>query len=107
MEDKKEGNVQSLGEKTLKFDCENGMEYRGFWVKIVFKVYGDKIGNESMSGVDGGEFVQGFGGEYISKHIENIRFDIIINMFPYTTKSMKCCVGDIFCLLNFMEKTIN
>lgn len=27
LEDKKEGNVQSLGEKTLKCGCVNGMEY--------------------------------------------------------------------------------
>ena len=25
LESEKEGSVQSLGEKTLKFDCENGM----------------------------------------------------------------------------------
>ena len=41
MEIQKEGSVQSLGEKTLKFDCEKGMEYHGFGVEIVFKVYGD------------------------------------------------------------------
>ena len=40
LEDKKEGSVQSLGEKTLKCGCENGMEYHHFWVEIVFKVYG-------------------------------------------------------------------
>ena len=27
LESEKEGSVQSLGEKTLKFDCEKGMEY--------------------------------------------------------------------------------
>ena len=29
LEVEKEVSVQSLREKTLKFDCENGMEYRG------------------------------------------------------------------------------
>ena len=58
-ETKKEGSVQSLREKTLKCDCVNGMEYHGFWVQIVFKVYGDKLGDKSISGIDGGEFVQG------------------------------------------------
>lgn len=40
LEDKKEGSVQSLTEKTLKFDCENGMEYH--WVRgnMIIKVYG-------------------------------------------------------------------
>ena len=54
LETEKERSVQSLGEKTLKFDCEKGMEYHDFWVKIVFKVYGGKIKNGSMSWVDGG-----------------------------------------------------
>ena len=40
LENEKEGSVQSLRENTLKFDCVKGMEYRDFWVKIVFKVYG-------------------------------------------------------------------
>lgn len=31
-----------------------------------------------------------------SKSIENTRFDIIINIFPYTAKSMKCCVREYF-----------
>ena len=69
LEVEKEVSVQSLREKTLKCDCVNGMEYHGFWVKIVFKVYGDKIKNGSMSGLDWGEFVQGFGGEYIVRMI--------------------------------------
>lgn len=44
LETEKEGSVQSLGEKTLKFDCENGMEYHDFWVEIVFKVWGGSTG---------------------------------------------------------------
>ncbi|NMF05755.1 hypothetical protein ACUH7Y_12310 [Clostridium beijerinckii] len=39
MEIEKEGSVQTLGEKTLKFDCINGIGYNYFGVKIVFKVY--------------------------------------------------------------------
>ena len=58
LEIQKEGSVQSLGEKTLKFDCVKGIGYHDFGVKIVFKVYGEKIKNGSMSGGDGGEFVQ-------------------------------------------------
>lgn len=45
------------------------MEYHGFWVKIVFKVYGRKFENGSISGVDGSEFVQGLGSEYIVRMI--------------------------------------
>ena len=41
LEVEKEESVQTLGEKTLKFDCVKGIGYHDFGVKIVFKVYGD------------------------------------------------------------------
>ncbi|WP_271809290.1 hypothetical protein [Clostridium beijerinckii] len=41
LESEKEGSVQNLREKTLKFDCINGIGYNDFGVKIVFKVYGE------------------------------------------------------------------
>ena len=69
METKKEGSVQTLGEKTLKCDCVNGIGYHHFLGEIVFRVYGDEFWNGSMIWFGGGEFVQGFGGEYIVRMI--------------------------------------
>ena len=38
LEVEKEGSVQTLGEKTLKFDCVKGMKYHGVMGKGEIKV---------------------------------------------------------------------
>lgn len=50
LENEKEANVQSLGEKTLKCDYENGMKYHGVRGLIRARIKGGFLGSEEWWG---------------------------------------------------------
>ena len=69
LEIRKGQNVQGLWEITLKFERISGIRYHHFFVKMAFKVYGDKFQNGLNREVEGGESVQGLWGKYIVRMI--------------------------------------